>query len=292
MHTFNMMEKRLRFWFVTLCLILMGQSAQIADAQNPQTIEVGPHFGVSSYIGELNAWRNLDQWEWKKMNQFHYDLGVVARYNYDTRWSFRLDYTYGKLRACDTTAAWRPEAMLNFRSTLHDISCMVEFNFLDYYTGKIDKGLSPYIFAGVSGLMYVVQPYTGDATYDTLYLNNLQMDSGGADVFDVKEKRDGFNYALSIPFGVGCKISLSEHLAATIEWRMHYTLTDYLDGVHGSYAENHTVVSGHDFTDPSGQFSAGQQRGNSSTNDWFGFFNLSFTWKFVIPNNSACNYNL
>ena len=160
MHTFSMMEKRLRFGFVTLCLILMGQAAQIANAQAPKTIEIGPHFGASSYVGELNVWKNLKEWDWKKMNQFDYNLGAVVRYNYDTRWAFRFDYTHGRVGACDTTAAWRPEAMLNFRSTVNDFSFMVEFNFLDYYTGYAESSISPYIFAGVSAFLYTTRPFT------------------------------------------------------------------------------------------------------------------------------------
>ena len=97
--------------------------------------------------------------------------------------------------------------------------------------------------------------------------------------------------ALSIPFGIGCKVSISKHLAATVEWRMHYTLTDYLDGVHANYAETHATAKGYDFTDPTETFDAGYQRGNSQTNDWFGMLNLSLTWKFVIPNSSACKMN-
>ena len=298
MHTFNFMKKRLRFFMVTMCLVLLNLADSVLLAQSPQTIEVGPHFGVTTYAGDLNVWRNLGQWEWKGLKQFHYDLGAVVRYNYDTRWSFRLDYSHLQVRAGDSLTAWRPQSDLNFRSTVDDLSLMVEFNFLDYYTGKHDKSFSPYIFAGISGMMYFVQPFTGVDSLDVMYLNGLAEDSYGADVFSVSEERVGHNFALSIPFGVGCKISISEHLATTVEWRMHYTLTDYLDGVHGNYAQEHAKAKGYDFTDPSGNFTAAAgeaptsyqyfQRGNARTNDWFGMLNLSLTWKFVLPEKTAC----
>ena len=282
------MKKRLRFLMLATSLVLLSLVGNVLRAQSPKTIEVGPHFGVTTYAGDLNVWRNLGQWQWESLNQFHYGYGAVARYNYDSRWAFRLDYTHLHLRAGDSIAAWRPQGDLNFKTAVNDVSLIVEFNFLDYYTGKMDKGFSPYIFAGVSGLWYAVRPYTGNETYDTLYINHIHLDNDGADAFDVSGEREGFNYAFSIPFGVGCKMSISKHLAATIEWRMHYTLTDYLDGVHGNYAEDHAVVDGYDFTDPTETFQAGFQRGNARTNDWFGMLNLSFTWKFEIPDNSAC----
>lgn len=333
------MRKRLRFWLVTMILALVGQTPLFVNAQNPQTIEVGPHFGMTSYIGELNAWRNLKDWDWKSFNQFNYDLGAVVRFNYDSRWAFRLDYSYAKIRARDEAAAWRPEAELNFQSTIHDIALMAEFNFLNYYTGHPQSAISPYIFAGFSGFMYNVKPFTRNEEIDAISLQQLDTD------YDMFKKNDVFetspadkkNYSFSIPFGVGCKLSLSKHLAATLEWRMHYTFTDYLDDVSGVYAPDashvmwvatkiddavvevpllesyfpnglpsveYDLITGdpseldpdvflvYDLSDPSGKFHKEQQRGNQPTNDWFGMINLSITWKFVIPNNSACKMNI
>ena len=269
------MKKRLRFLLIMCTVAVFGLTGSRALAQSPQTIEVGPHAGATSYIGDLNVWRHLPQWNWKQLNQFHYDLGAVVRFNYDSRWSFRLDYTYLHARAADTITAWRPESHLNFMTTAHDISLLTEFNFYDYYTGKNDKGFSPYIFGGISGLMYQTKPFTRDEAIDATELRNGK--------------------TLSIPFGLGLKISISEHLAATAEWRMHYTFTDDFDDVSGDYpaVTDHLIVqdsqgNNYDLTDPTGTFLEGYQRGNAPNNDWFGMFNLSLTWKFVIPDNAAC----
>lgn len=306
------MKKRLRFCLVTMGLVLMTWAGTAVYAQNPQTLEVGPHAAVTSYIGELNTWRHLGGWS--PLHQFNYGYGGVVRFNYDSRWAFRLDYTHFKVQACDSAAAWRPEAQLGFRTKVDDLSLMVEFNFLNYYTGRPESSFSPYIFAGISGLRFDPRPYTTDTilapVFDTLNLRTLgtEGDSYG-------------RYALSIPFGVGCKFSLSKHLAATLEWRMHYTFTDRLDDVHGVYpadnehalmvsttnADNtveYQTITGdpsalapeqtlvYDFSDPSGKFSQDHQRGNAQTKDWFGMINLSITWKFVIPNSSACKMNI
>jgi len=285
------MKRRLPF-FLMMCLMALLVFNKPAVAQSPQTIEVGPHFGATSYIGDLNVWRNLPQWNWKQLNQFHYDLGAVVRYNYDTRWSFRLDYTWLHARAQDPVAAWRPQSLLNFRTTAHDLSLLVEFNFYDYYTGRADKSFSPYIFGGFSGFLYQVRPFTGDETLDAYYFCEIGEDDT-YDTFTVKQEKESPNNAVSIPFGLGCKLSLSEHLAATAEWRMHYTLTDYFDGVRGDYPAIHAEADdsqgvSYDFTDPTGAFDVDNQRGNARNYDWFGMFNLSVTWKFVIPDKAAC----
>lgn len=287
------MKNRLHFLFVAICLALLCQTGQKAFAQAPRTIEVGPHFGGTAYVGDLNVWRNLGQWDWKHLHQLDYDLGALARFNYNSRWAFRLDYTYLRVNASDPVTAWRPEALLNFRSTAHDVALMVEFNFLDYYTGRSGSEISPYIFGGVSGFMYKTHPLTGVANIDSenLTANNTDYYLDENNTLQPALKS---NYSLSIPFGVGCKLSLTEHLATSLEWRMHYTLTDYLDDVSGLYGPDgqHFVVNGYDCSDPSGRFGEGDQRGNSQTNDWFGMLNLSLTWKFVIPDNSACKMNI
>jgi opacity protein-like surface antigen len=287
------MKKRLCLWLMAFCLILLGQAGHRAYAQDPQTIEVGPHFGASSYVGELNAWRHLGQWKWKEFNQFNYDWGVLARYNPNTRWAFRFDYTRGKVRACDSIAAWRPEADLNFQSTFNDFAVVVEFNFLDYYTGHIQNTISPYIFGGVSMFFFDTKPFTRIAEVDEKSLIDFETECLLDEDGNLKQANKK-NLSFSIPFGVGCKFSLSKHLGATVEWRMHYTFTDYLDDVSGVYPEDneHVVVSNYDLTDPTGTFHAKQQRGNTQNNDWYGLLNLSLTWKFVIPNASACKMNI
>jgi hypothetical protein len=100
---------------------------------------------------------------------------------------------------------------------------------------------------------------------------------------------------VSIPFGMGVKFSLSRHMAATVEWRMQKTFTDYLDDVATVYPEGEHAVytfedgSTYDLTDPTGNYKPGQQRGNSSFNDWFGMARMSLTWKFNLPDGRGCN---
>ena len=100
---------------------------------------------------------------------------------------------------------------------------------------------------------------------------------------------------VSIPFGMGVKFSLSRHMAGTVEWRMQKTFTDYLDDVATVYPEGEHAVytfedgSTYDLTDPTGNYKPGQQRGNSSFNDWFGMARMSLTWKFNLPDGRGCN---
>ena len=305
------MKQRLFFVLMTLCLILLGQGGFLY-AQAPRSLEIGPHVGASTTLNDINTWKLF--WE------PDLEYGALARLNYDSRWAFRLDYSHSVVKSSDSIAQWRPERDLSFRSVINDISLVVEFNFLDYYTGKIGKGVSPYIFGGVSLFWYKTAPNLNKAGQQELMGT---VNDHNAHAFDsVWNSSLGRNTSFSIPFGIGCKFSISKHLAASVEWMMHYTLTDGIDGIANRYpATNHhqyfvttqegydannnpimnyNVVSGSpadfgpdvinymDLTDPTGLFQEGQQRGNSQSMDWFGSLRLSLTWKIPLPGGTAC----
>ena len=273
---------KIRFLLIMSCLAVFSQAN--AQFDDPQTLEVGPHVGVSYYMGDLNPMIPFAQ------AQLQY--GGVVRFNYDSRWTFRFDYSRATVKADDETIGWRPERGLNFTTIINDFSLMAEFNFLEYYTGNPKRNVSPYIFAGVSVFQYT--PY---AEYGGTKVN-LRDYPTEAIPADAKWYETLFgrtsSVGVSIPFGVGVKFSLSRHMAATVEWMMHKTFTDYLDDVGMVYPEISATFTAEDgqtynLSDPSGNYLPGQQRGNASFNDWFGMARVSLTWKFNLPDGRGCN---
>lgn len=236
-----------------------------------------------------------------------WQYGGVIRYNQDSRWSFRFEYTHATVKASDEKIKWRPERGLNFMANINDFSLMAEFNFVEYFTGNPKRNVSPYIFAGVSLFQYTPYTSVGDSLLNLLYhyTEDTKALSDSASFFDklIGREKAPFKFGkdkdillatgISIPFGMGVKFSLSRHMAATVEWRMHKTFTDYLDDVATVYPEQHAKVeiedTEYDLTDPSGKYTLGQQRGNSAFNDWFGMINFSLTWKFNLPDGRGCN---
>ena len=277
------MYRKFCFLLIVSCLVLFSQAkAQIND---PKTIEVGPHVGASYYMGDINPLYPFYQ------SRLQY--GGVVRYNYNYRWTFRFDYAHAKVTADDKVTKWRPERGLNFTSTINDFSFEVEFNFLEYYTGNPRKNVSPYIFGGISVFQYKVYTKVGD---DMVDLSDYYTEGPVPEDAKWYDKMFGKTWpvGISIPFGLGVKFALSKQLAATVEWRMQKTFTDYLDDVAKVYPETHAFYTGgdghtYDLTDPSGTYLPGQQRGNSSYNDWFGMGRVSLTWKFNMPDRRGCN---
>ena len=276
------MNRVFRFLLIVSCLAVFGQAK--AQFDDPQTLEVGPHVGVSYYMGDLNPTIPFAQ------AQLQY--GGVVRFNYNNRWTFRFDYSRATVKASDEKIGWRPERGLNFTTKINDCSLVAEFNFLEYYTGNPKRNVSPYIFGGISvfqftpyaeygGTMVNLRDYPTEATpegakwYETLFGRTMPI-------------------GVSIPFGIGVKLSLSKHMAATVEWRMQKTFTDYLDDVGTVYPEQHALFTAedgvtYDLSDPTGNYLAGQQRGNAAFNDWFGMARVSLTWKFNLPDRRGCN---
>lgn len=291
------MNRIIRLLLILSCLAVLGQV--YAQFDDPKTIEVGPHGGISYYMGDLNPVKPFAMSDWQ--------YGGVIRYNQDSRWSFRFEYTHATVKASDEKIKWRPERGLNFMANINDFSLMAEFNFVEYFTGNPKRNVSPYIFAGVSLFQYTPYTSVGDSLLNLLYhyTEDTKALSDSASFFDklIGREKAPFQFGkdkdillatgISIPFGMGVKFSLSRHMAATVEWRMHKTFTDYLDDVATVYPEQHAKVeiedTEYDLTDPSGKYTLGQQRGNSAFNDWFGMINVSLTWKFNLPDGRGCN---
>ena len=278
------MYRIIRFLLILSCLaFFMQANAQFDD---PKTLEVGPHVGLSYYMGDLNPTMPF------AMAQLQY--GGLVRFNYNNRWTFRFDYSRATVTADDTKLKWRPERGLNFTSVINDFSLTAEFNFLEYYTGNPKKNVSPYIFGGISVFQYTAFAMAGDKLIDLSdYATEGHVDPNAKWYDKMFGKTSPIG--VSIPFGMGVKFSLSRHMAATVEWRMQKTFTDYLDDVATVYPEGEHAVytfedgSTYDLTDPTGNYKPGQQRGNSSFNDWFGMARMSLTWKFNLPDGRGCN---
>jgi len=279
------MDRIIRFLLIMCCLAF----AHLANAQfdDPKTIEVGPHVGLSYYMGDINPAIPFAQ------AQLQY--GGVVRLNWDSRWTYRFDYSRATVTASDEVIGWRPERGLSFKTKINDFSLVAEFNFLEYYTGNPKRNVSTYIFGGISVFQYTAFVQLPDTLLDLGDYATESVDPNAKWYQKMFGKTSPVG--VSIPFGVGVKFSLSRHMAATVEWRMQKTFTDYLDDVATVYPkdQDHAVYTDpnsgivYDLSDPTGSYEAGQQRGNSAFNDWFGMARVSLTWKFNLPDGRGCN---
>lgn len=234
-----------------------------------QTWEFGAAAGGAGYLGDLNTDNPI------KVSG--YALGGFAKRNFNGYLSLRLNYTYGKVSAADSTSSNQQfrDRNLSFTTNLSEISLIGEFNFMNYIpdAGKIKY--TPYIFAGIATLHY--SPY---ANYNgqTYSLRDAQTEG---------EKRYPTS-ALAAVGGAGIKYNFSGTLTLGAEFGYRRPRTDYLDDVSGYYAKtsNFTPTSAA-LADRSGEKTGiyigtpGTQRGDLRPHDMYFFSQITISYTFV-----------
>ena len=191
------LEKGLAF-----ALILLALSATKARAQDdPQyRLEVGAGIGMLTYEGDFSG--NI-------FGHMQPMATLVGRYNFDPYKDLRLSLSVGKIKGSsanvDTYYPDFAEQTYQFDNTLVDLSLVYEYNFWPYGTGRDYRGarrLVPYIAGGLG------------ATYA----------KGNKNVFTA-----------NVPLGLGVKYKVNERLNLGLDWTVHFSLSDELDGVKDPY---------------------------------------------------------
>ncbi len=240
-----------------------------------QVWELGLQVGGAGYIGDLNPTHPL------KVSGIAF--GGFVKANFDPNWALSVNYNNGTIKADDAKSKYAQfnQRNLSFSNNLHEISLLVDFNFLDYFAGGGFKKFSPYLYSGVAGLIFNPKTeYQGD-TYE---LPPFQT--------------EGVSYkkmALALPFGAGVKVNVGKNwsLISNIGYRTAYT--DYLDDVSGYYPDPTTFANSNPDTqrlqialsDRSGEVMGNNvngkdvQRGDFRKRDNYMFVGIGITYTFV-----------
>ena len=181
-----------------LVIIMVMSSATLSRAQGDveYLMEVGGGIGLVSYEGDYNG--NIT----KDLQPM---APLVLRRIINPYHGFRLRAGYGKLKGSsadvETYYPGKQETPYTFSNSMFDLCATYEYNFWPYGTGRDYRGakrLSPFVFGGL-GLTYVK--------------------AGSDNVFTA-----------GLPLGVGVKYKLADRMKLGVEWGIHFTLSDKLDG--------------------------------------------------------------
>lgn len=178
-------------------LFLALPSCLIAQDENEYKMEIGVGAGLVSYQGDFNG---------SITKNMQAATSIVLRRVFNPYMGLKLDMTFGKLKgSSDNVDTWYPdinEQPVNFSNTLTDVSLTYEYNFWPYGTGRDYRGakrLTPFIFLGL-GATYV-------------------------------KTDDGSVFTGNIPIGAGVKYKIGPRLNLGLEWAMHFSMSDRLDGI-------------------------------------------------------------
>lgn len=190
----------MRKGLVTLLMLCATLTAS-AQQDDEYLMEIGGGVGMVSYQGDFNG----------KITSGMQPAGaIVWRRLLNPYMGFRVTGMMGKLKGDATRVeTYYPDETTraySFDRSLTDVSVTYEYNFWPYGTGRDYRGakrLTPFVFGGI-GATYV---------------------SGG-------EKKV---FTANVPIGLGIKYKLKERLNVVLEWSMHFSLSDELDGIADPY---------------------------------------------------------
>lgn len=182
-------------------LMLCATLTASAQQDDEYLMEIGGGVGMVSYQGDFNG----------KITSGMQPAGaIVWRRLLNPYMGFRVTGMMGKLKGDATRVeTYYPDETTraySFDRSFTDISVTYEYNFWPYGTGRDYRGakrLTPFVFGGI-GATYV---------------------SGG-------EKKV---FTANVPIGLGIKYKLKERLNVGLEWSMHFSLSDELDGMADPY---------------------------------------------------------
>ena len=184
-----------------LTLLLLAPLASNAQDEYEYKMEIGAGAGLASYQGDFNG---------SIVKNIQPSASLIVRRVFNPYMGLKLDFSYGKLKGSSADVkTWYPELHDNpveFSNTIMDLGLTFEYNFWPYGTGREYRGakrLTPFVFMGIG------------ATY---------ADAGDESVFTA-----------NVPVGVGVKYKIGKRLNLGLEWAMHFSLSDKLDGVEDPY---------------------------------------------------------
>lgn len=244
--------------------------------------------GVSNYMGDL-ASGHVEKEEYKLA------YGILGRYNYGNYLSFRASISKASVSGSDGLSderSGRRQRNLSFQSDIYEGALMAEFNIFGYDALENHTQFTPYIFAGLAGFYYNPQGYYENEWID---LQPLGTEGQGMPGYGEKYKR----FKMSVPMGMGLKVSISEAVNFGMEVGIRRTNTDYLDDVSTNYPDLQLLQEEGDLRasilsyrtpeyDPtaSNRNPEGLKRGNPDGNDWYMMSGVTLTINLGVGSHS------
>lgn len=248
--------------------LILFLGCMLSDA-SAQSWEIGGFVGGSGYMGDINP---------EDPSKFtDLALGGQIKRNIDPYWSFKFSALHGKIRGEDAASSnlYQQQRNLSFHSSLTEASLQTEFNFFNYIPGVSKKKFTPYLFTGVSAVLFNPRTVYNGTEYDLADYNT--------------EAVDYKTYAIAIPYGAGIKYNIVRNWNLIGEVGYRTALTDYLDDLSTIYPDKNQLVNNDSraLSDRSGENSgvyygaAGTQRGDFRKRDTYMFAGISLTYTFV-----------
>ena len=208
--------------------------------------EFGGSVGLTAFLGELGGANAIGSDGLRDWNFNQNKLALSADYQYYLKrnFSLRANLMYAFLSGDDknTTEPFRSNRNLHFRSTLIELSGMLQFYFMREEPGskshfqKQPFSMNIYGFIGV-GVAY----FNPKAKYDGKWVNLQPLGTEGQGIEMEADPYSLFTAVIPIGFGLSKKINGVWMLGLEFSYRK--TFTDYLDDVSTVYYNNDKIFA-------------------------------------------------
>jgi hypothetical protein len=178
---------------VGIVFLFMVLSCRLFSQQ--QTADIGLFIGGGTPITDYDK-THLFQ-------SINLDYGIYYRYNYNSRFSFRINAVYGTSNAKGELNSFP----VQFKKKVFDLDAIIEVNYLDFLIGVPKMKFSPFVFTGLGLTFYP--------------------DSTGA-----------MTITPNIPIGIGAKYAFSKYFAVGAEASLHKLMDDGLDNLDNPNTSN------------------------------------------------------
>jgi hypothetical protein len=250
-------------------LLLVFFLTSLVFKLSAQSWEIGGFAGRSGYMGDINPENPA------KLTDMAF--GGQLKRNVDPYWSFKLNVMHGEIRGDDARSsnAYQQQRNLNFYSGLTEATLQTEFNFFNYIPDVSKKIYTPYLFAGIGGIIFSPKTMYNGQEYQLANYNT-----------------EGVDYkttALVVPYGAGVKYNVKGYWNLIGEVGYRTAFTDYLDDISTVYPDKTTLTNNdaRALSDRSGERAGvyygatGTQRGDFRKRDTYMFVGISLTYTFV-----------
>lgn len=246
----------------------------VNSLQAQKSLNVDFFLGTSNYSGDLQEKRFT-------FSQAHLAGGLGLSYDITNQISIRTAFKLGKVSATDSKGRNRVRN-LNFSSMITEGDVDLQYFFSPLGTNPF----TPYGFIGIA--VYHFSPYTFDSTGQKYFLKPLSTEGEGF----IAGRPNYSLTQLSIPFGAGVKLSLSDDINVGLEVGIRKLFTDYLDDVSTSYVDPNLLLAnrgakavelsyrGDELKGGSQTYPrVGQIRGSPNYKDWYYFTGLTLSFR-------------
>jgi hypothetical protein len=246
----------------------------VSSLQAQKSLNVDFFLGTSNYSGDLQEKRFT-------FSQAHLAGGLGLSYEITNQISIRTAFKLGKVSATDSKGRNRVRN-LNFSSMITEGDVDLQYFFSPLGTNPF----TPYGFIGIA--VYHFSPYTFDSTGQKYFLKPLSTEGEGF----IAGRPNYSLTQLSIPFGAGVKLSLSDDINVGLEVGIRKLFTDYLDDVSTSYVDPNLLLAnrgakavelsyrGDELKGGSQTYPrVGQIRGSPNYKDWYYFTGLTLSFR-------------